>query len=164
MGWSPFRPLGLTHHDAARSCKGYTLLTPLDGKDTILIDMQGRVVHRWHIPDAKAGYGRLLDDGSLLLTCDLREKGKSPSSPKDFWALPLEERVWWIGGNYDTLRWYTWDGELTREHRDNMLHHDAKALANGNVLQTKWVELDQDFALQAMQLRCKLQLCSLVAG
>jgi len=35
MGWSPFRRLGLTHHDPSRSFKGYTLLTPLGGKDVL---------------------------------------------------------------------------------------------------------------------------------
>lgn len=146
MGWSPFRPLGLTHHDPARSCKGYTLITPLGGEHVVLLDMQGRVVHRWRIPEAKAHYARLLDNGNLLVTCETRERGKPPASPKEFWALPLATRVRWIGGGYDSLREYTWDGALVREHSDPMLHHDAKRLANGNTLLARWTELDPTLA------------------
>ncbi|TDJ39390.1 MAG: hypothetical protein E2O54_10720 [Gammaproteobacteria bacterium] len=146
MGWSPFRALGLTHHDPSRSFKGYTLLTPLGGKDVLLLDMRGRIVHRWFTEGVEASYARLLNDGHLLLTCDSREKGKRPGSPKEFWALPLEQRVMWMGGGYDTLREYTWEGEVVWEHTDHMLHHDVKPLANGNILLSRWVELDEGLA------------------
>ena len=128
MGWSPFRALGLTHHDPSRSFKGYTLLTPLGGKDVLLLDMGGRIVHRWFTEGVEASYARLLDDGHLLLTCDARQTAKRPQSPKEFWALPLEQRVLWMGGGYDTLREYTWEGEVVWEHTDHMLHHDIKRL------------------------------------
>jgi outer membrane protein assembly factor BamB len=146
MGWSPFRQLGLTHHDPSRSFKGYTLLTPLGGKDVLLIDMRGRIVHRWFTEGVEAAYARLLDDGHLVLTCDGRTKGKPPASPKEFWALPVEQRLQWLGGSYDVVRKYTWEGEVVWEHTDHTLHHDAKPLPNGNILLSRWVEMDQQLA------------------
>ena len=61
MGWSPFRKTGLTHHTPAQTVKGYTLVTPVNGDSTYLIDMAGRIAQRWHdlglpgeIPEVRA--------------------------------------------------------------------------------------------------------------
>src|SRR3990172_12584866 len=67
MGWSPFRKTGLTHHTPAQTVKGYTLVTPVNGDSTYLIDMAGRIVQRWHFSDLRVFYGRLLPTGNLLV-------------------------------------------------------------------------------------------------
>ncbi len=68
MGWSVNRPTGLTFHRSGLSTKGYTLLTPHGDVPAYLIDMDGRVVHRWVFEHIKPGYGRLLANGNLLMT------------------------------------------------------------------------------------------------
>ena len=55
MGWSVNRPTGLTFHRPGLSTKGYTLLTPHGDACAYLIDMDGRVVHRWRFAAHPAG-------------------------------------------------------------------------------------------------------------
>lgn len=57
--WSPRPPAasGLVRYDRARAYKGLTLYTSGDLQGARLIDMQGRVRHRWHLD------GRALDGG-----------------------------------------------------------------------------------------------------
>ena len=52
----------------------------------------------------------------------------------------------WLGGSYDVVRKYTWEGEVVWEYTDHTLHHDAKPLPNGNILLSRWVEMDQPLA------------------
>jgi hypothetical protein len=59
MGWSAFQKPGLTHHKTALSVKGFTLVTPMDGDATYLLDMSGRIVHRWTYDGLKVNYARL---------------------------------------------------------------------------------------------------------
>ena len=48
MGWSLHHPNGLIYY-ASQSCyRGYTLFSNLRGHDANLIDMEGRICHRWH--------------------------------------------------------------------------------------------------------------------
>ncbi|MDB2392869.1 hypothetical protein N9V91_07620 [Acidimicrobiaceae bacterium] len=75
MGWSVNRATGLTHHDPDESTFGYTLVTPSNGRDAYLLDIEGRVVHRWTFDNLDPGYGRLLDNGNLLMS------GSDPSLP-----------------------------------------------------------------------------------
>ena len=67
MGWSVRRATGLTHHDPARSFKGYTLFAPVGGDAAYLLDMAGRVVHRWRLDGFRVFQPRLLPDGRLLV-------------------------------------------------------------------------------------------------
>ncbi len=54
MGWSLFRPTGLTHEDP-RTEGGYTLITPIGGDMTFLINEEGKIVHRWQMTDFMHG-------------------------------------------------------------------------------------------------------------
>ena len=67
MGWSLFRPTGLTHKDS-RTSGGYTLVTPIGGDMTCLIDEDGQIAHRWLMKGFQPGYGHLLPGGNLLVT------------------------------------------------------------------------------------------------
>ena len=69
MGWSPFRPTGLTHHSPGRSFKGYTLLAPIGGDSALLLDMDGRIVHRWRVPGFRLFCPKLMPNGRLLVLC-----------------------------------------------------------------------------------------------
>lgn len=55
MGWSVNRATGLTFHRPGLSTRGYTLLTPHGDTCAYLIDLQGRVVHRWKFSHIKPG-------------------------------------------------------------------------------------------------------------
>jgi Arylsulfotransferase (ASST) len=44
---------GVTRYDSERAYNGYTLFTAGDPQGAFLVDMQGRVVHRWYVPYSK---------------------------------------------------------------------------------------------------------------
>jgi hypothetical protein len=54
MGWSEFRPTGLTHRDS-NSAGGYTLISPIGGDYTYLLDEEGRIVQGWTAEGFQAG-------------------------------------------------------------------------------------------------------------
>jgi hypothetical protein len=43
---------GTVYHDPSRACNGYTLYTSAHAEEAWLIDMDGTVVHSWHLPYA----------------------------------------------------------------------------------------------------------------
>src|SRR6266446_6225906 len=52
----------------AGSSSGYTLIQQLMSRTTDLIDMDGKVVHRWRSKHGLASGARLLDNGDLVRT------------------------------------------------------------------------------------------------
>ena len=67
MGWSTHHPVGLIHYSPQHCYRGYTLFaTNRGGYHANLIDMEGRVCHRWHSTEGIA-YCYLLPNGNLLL-------------------------------------------------------------------------------------------------
>lgn len=144
MGWSINRPTGLTFHRPGLSTKGYTLLTPHGDASTYLIDIDGRVVHRWVFHHIKPGYGRLLDNGHLLMT---GSDVKLPTPPKDEPTKPpppFELHVMRIGGYHTTLVEVDWDGNVVWEYVNRFQHHDFHRFANGHTMVPEWVELSED--------------------
>ena len=65
MGWSLHHPHGLVYHAPQYCHRGYTLFANLRGFDANLIDMEGRICHRWHWPGG-INYANLLPNGNLL--------------------------------------------------------------------------------------------------
>ncbi|MEZ5978116.1 MAG: aryl-sulfate sulfotransferase [Planctomycetota bacterium] len=112
---------------------GYTLLAPLQSTTTYLVDMEGRVVHRWEsqYPPGQSAY--LLDDGHLLRTA--REGNDRMGG----------------GGEGGRIQEFDWDGNVVWEHviSSNELysHHDVEPMPNGNVLVVAWEYLDRDAAI-----------------
>ncbi len=45
-----FRKRGVVRYDRAKAFPGYTFYTSSHAQGALLIDMEGRVVHRWHVP------------------------------------------------------------------------------------------------------------------
>lgn len=146
MGWSPYRPTGLTHHDRARSSKGYTLVTPMGGDSAYLLDMDGRIVHRWRFTSIRPWYGRLQPDGRLLMLGTDAALGPPPEIPFDGPPPAFAQHVRRLGGNQTHLVEADWDGNVTWEYRNDALHHDFVRLANGNTILPLWVELPEDVA------------------
>lgn len=144
MGWSVNRPTGLTYHQPNLSTPGYTLFTPHGDDHAFLIDIDGRIVHRWKFTHVHPGYGRLLANGNLLMSgSDIN----LPDPPKDEPTkppLPLEQHVTRLGGYHTTLLEMTWDGEIVWEYQNRFQHHDFFRFANGNTMVPEWVELPED--------------------
>ena len=95
----------ITVYDPARTWNGYTLAFESQ-RTPILMDMNGRVVHRW--PEARVkSRARLLDDGSLL-------------------GIALGRGV----------VEYVWEGNETWKYTatNGFAHHDVIRLANGNTV------------------------------
>ena len=99
--WFParFERSGVLRHDAARTQPGYTLYTLAPDLSAHLVDMNGREVHRWSIPEedvmpaarrqarmifgllepqVEGGY--LLSNGDLLLVYEIKALG-NPAAP-----------------------------------------------------------------------------------
>jgi hypothetical protein len=141
VGWSPFRPTGLTHLDPERASEGYTLITP-PGDSAYLLDLRGRIVHRWQFPGHHPGYGRLLPNGHLLMRALVR--GLPPPATVEFGAEhpPLREHVRRMAGGATHLLEVDWDGRITWQHEELLMHHDFARLPNGNTIYLTWDELD----------------------
>jgi hypothetical protein len=117
MGYSLF-VTGLTHHDERKAWPGFTLFTTMSGDAFNLIDMQGKLVHRWTPPAGlKAYYARGLDNGNLLAQCvDGSEEGGAG------------------GGKAATVLELDWDASVVWQYGNPRLHHDHQRRANGNTI------------------------------
>jgi hypothetical protein len=129
MGWSPFRPIGLTYKDY-RSAGGFTLITPLGGDTVYLLDEQGRIVHFWQVDQFMPGYGYLLPGGNLLVRGQERAKNEvDPGRP---------------AGKADILIELDWDSKTIWQWEHPNFHHDMHRLPNGNTLALTWVPLPEE--------------------
>jgi outer membrane protein assembly factor BamB len=144
MGWSVNRPTGLTFHRPGLSTKGYTLLTPHGDSCAYLIDMAGRVVHRWAFTHIKPGYGRLIDNGNLLMTGSDVNLPKPPPDEPTKPPPPFAQHVTRLGGYHTTLAEVDWDGNVVWQYENRFQHHDFFRFANGNTLVPEWVELSEE--------------------
>ena len=144
MGWSLFRQPGLTFHNAAFTFKGYTLITPIGGDATLLLDMQGQVVHRWRFLDVKPEYAVLLDNGNLLFRC-LPKTGLPPFRPssENDPPMPLAERARSLPSNYLYLREADWEGNTKWQFECPTLHHDFFKTNAGTYLMSRFVQMDK---------------------
>jgi outer membrane protein assembly factor BamB len=148
MGWSINRSTGLTYHRSGLSTKGYTLLTPHGDQSSYLIDMDGCIVHRWTFKHIHPGYGRLLNNGNLLMT---GSDVNLPDAPKDEPTkapLPFEQHVTRLGGYHTTLVEVDWNGDIVWEYENRGQHHDFYRFENGNTMVPEWVELPDDLHKQ----------------
>ena len=131
MGYSSFRPTGVTFHDHDRAFDGYTLFTTLSGDTTYLVDMEGELAHAWR-PTAplRPYYGYLLPGGNLLLRC---------STGQERWPL---------GGASSAIVELDWDGQVLWRFDHPALHHDHCRLRNGNTVMLFWETLPEALASQ----------------
>ena len=115
--------VGLLTHDA-RAEPGYTVVSPLFFTETYLVDVEGRLVHRWEHETRPGSWVYLLDDGTLL-------RGAATINP----AI----RFGGLGGRMQQV---DWDGNVLWEfvYSDSLhaLHHDIAPMPNGNVLMIAW--------------------------
>ncbi len=115
MGWTVHHPQGLLHYDPGRAFDGYTLIAMSGGENAYLIDMQGRVCHRWRCSEG-LGYGFLLENGNLLA----RTRASGGTIPDE--------------GEYTGILELDWESNVVWAYRDRFVHHDFKRLPNGHTL------------------------------
>ena len=127
---------GVTFYNPSKTYNGYTLFAPLGCKDTWLIDMQGRIVHHWPLPNIPGTYGKLLPNGHLIYGCrsdpDKREKAGAPK----------------LSGFGGLLREVDWDNNLIWEYEDHFMHHDFCRMENGNTMVLKYIKVPQKIAAE----------------
>lgn len=116
-------PSGVSIHNKSKAQKGFTLLAPIRKPTAYLIDMQGNPVHRWKLGRGGINHAMLLDNGNLFIA----QHGDG--------GPPL------MAGKGGLLREYDWDGKVVWEHYDEMQHHDARRLKNGNAIYIAWEPL-----------------------
>ena len=132
----PAVKLGLHLHDP-KAFPGYTLIST-KAKGNYLIDMEGRVAHKW-LPETNSHHCcYLLENGHLLRPAELggpeRAFGGGPA--------PLGR-----------IQEFTWEGDIVWDfkfYNDKQLpHHDIARMPNGNVLMVVWDKKTADEAIAA---------------
>jgi hypothetical protein len=127
------RGVGLIAHDPALSAGGYTLIAPQTaGGNVYLIDIEGQVVHQWQLPVRPGRAAVILPNGNLGYN------GNHAHSPERYGAWSL-----WHGGDFSEV---TPQGEVVWRYQDDSHHHDARWLANGNLLYAGCAPLPAGFA------------------
>lgn len=146
MGWSVARPIGLTHHRKEYSIKGYTLITPLAGYSTYLLDMQGRIVHEWKHNFIQPQFAKLLPNGNLAVLGTHKSLLLPPNAVPNSPSSSLEAHVRRQGGAASTLQELDWDGALIWSYDNPFIHHDFCRLDNGNTLIPEWIALPDEIS------------------
>ena len=132
MGWSKNNPNGLIHYTPKQAYRGYTLVTNLNGQESRLIDMEGRICHTWRSSQG-IGYSYLLPNVNLLLRTGPAAEETSFLERPEMELLPRGGRT--VAGAILEL---DWDSNVVWEYRYPLLHHDFERLPNGNTLVLTW--------------------------
>ena len=106
---------GLTEIDYDRATPGFTLFSPSYQRRTVLLNMNGDVVHEWERPGSPGSYARLLPNGNLFSSTRTEAGAR----------LPVK------GGLIQEI---DWDGHVVWEYRDDNQHHDFRQCSNGNLI------------------------------
>jgi Arylsulfotransferase (ASST) len=120
------------------------LVTPIGGDASYLIDMAGRVAHRWLFRDLRPIYGRLLPNSNLLALATDAPADGVPSAEAQF--LPFEQRLRTLGANATVLVEVDWEGDVVWQYRNPAVHHDFVRLASGNTVLPLTIELSDEFS------------------
>ena len=150
----PAQPLGVLQKRPGAQ-PGYTLIAPFNSGETLLLDLDGAVVHQWHSEFPPGQSVELLDNGHLL------------RAARDPGATSLRG-----GGEGGRIEEFDWDGNLIWSYvccdEERRQHHDFEVLPNGNVLLIAWenktsaevVEVGRDLeaARQGLRPDCLIEV------
>ena len=109
-------------HNEKRADNGYTLICNAHAKATCLVDMKGRVVHQWDLPEGMMIWANymLLENGHLIRAILERDPGIDK------------------GGPCSIIQEVDWENHLVWEYRAAKdyyrVNRDMRVLPNGNVL------------------------------
>ena len=132
MGFARRALQSVTFYRPDMAWKGFTLFTPMapNPSNTWLIDMQGRLLHRWKLHGWVRMHAVLLPNGNLLYGI-LTAGGPLPDLPFTGGALIEAD----------------WDGNIVWKYEDPAIHsHDFFRMKNGNSLVTKFVPVPDKIA------------------
>ncbi|MFW6116077.1 MAG: aryl-sulfate sulfotransferase, partial [Chloroflexota bacterium] len=128
--------IGTVNVNTPQAFQGYTLLAPLQSRQTYLIDNDGLITHTWSSDYKPGNVAYLLEDGELLRSAMLE-------GPSRFTA----------GGAGGRVERFDWDGDLLWSFEyhspDHRAHHDVELLPNGNLLMIAWEYKTPAQAIQA---------------
>ena len=103
---------------------GFTLFSPLRSETTVLIDLDGKIVHEWKT-NCSPGNSAYLQANGDLIRC-----GR------------VQNDVFHGGGQGGLVQRLAWDGELLWElplsNEKLLAHHDIAVMPNGNILVIAW--------------------------
>jgi hypothetical protein len=129
-------PRGVVVHGAGASA-GYTLYSPLELSEALLVDNYGKVAHSWATTTPPGLSQYLLANGDLLRAGDLEQPGPFSAGQG-------------AGGRVEQL---DWDGDVVWrfDYADDqvMQHHDIEPMPNGNVLIVAWERVTRREAIAA---------------
>jgi hypothetical protein len=131
MSYGRTRIKGLVFCDSRRIFRGFTLLTPVEGKGIWIIDMFGEVVKTWSFENPAGSYGELLSNGHVMY-CGVH-RGHGAGDIEGATGVLIEE---------------DWGGDRIWEYEDSLMHHGCCRMKNGNTLVLKWLDLPKDYARQ----------------
>jgi len=131
LTWMGFaqNTVGTIEYESDLALDGYNMVVPLFGKDAMLVDMCGEVVHTWESADTlrHSTWSYLQPNGDLVRT--LRQ-------------ADVANDVIWTGGGGGIIERRSWDNDLLWSYTLNdslyRLHHDIHVMENGNVLALAW--------------------------
>lgn len=116
------------YRNPKRECMGFTLFSPLNSKSAYLVNMQGRVVHEWKLPNTASYEMKILENGNLLYMGKLEG-----SIMKNF------------EGCAGKLIELDWNSNVVWEYEDPYMHHTFFRKKNGNILYAKWIKVPDGF-------------------
>jgi len=147
-------PTQLIQYDASKAYEGYTILTPMGGQKTYLIDMLGNVVHAWEHKTKPPGlHFILLENGHILgnTGTDTPQGPGHPTAPGE--GEGQNTGKWNLGGSARGLIEMDWDGNVVWEWEpapeDGTVHHDFVRLPGGNILCNVWETIPYEEAIEA---------------
>jgi len=132
--------VGVVVYDVTQASPGYNLFYPLLQNNVYLVDNCGRIVNQWSDTNFIPGSSvELLPDGNLLKTSSLFFNSESDIAP--------------LAGAGDKVHLKDWDNNILWEYTiaddKERMHHDIKAMPNGNVLILAWEKKTKREAFEA---------------
>lgn len=127
--------LSTISYSPSKVYNGYTLFAPISSNIVWLMDMRGRLVHRWETPFEPGLHGVLLPNGNLLYA------GRVESKP---FAVDFG-----IGAG-GILVEYDWEGNEVWQYEDSSMHHDFYRMENGNTMVLRWVAVPNGVSQKVM--------------
>jgi len=114
----------LKYRNFVREYKGFTVFAPLGSKSSYLVDMKGRVVHKWELPLKGAHSMKILRNGNFLYMTKIKDCSLKKTENSRWKLIELD-----------------WNSKIIWEHEDKYMHHSFCRLKNGNTLFLKRIKL-----------------------
>ena len=68
--------------NATKACPGYTLMSPMQGKNAYLLNNAGQYVHIWTSPNPPGRADYLFENGYYIRECSVHQPSSTPAAAK----------------------------------------------------------------------------------